>query len=335
MSGSVTETGSEPAAPSASEVLTPAPPKCGCGCGETIQWDRKRRAWYRFRQYHHLRVPEIRAKWGASHRALGLTERADYVFLHPDLNRTPSLAYLFGALKGDGHVGKQKNGWLIAFQVVDREFFDAVVEALRKIGLHPSGRRVRIRPTESPLWRLDAHSKAFSNWYHGQDIVAFLGGQRELEAAFLRGLFDAEGNYYDGVGLLHGNPHRRTRTRIAMGDAEIVRIAHDTLIGWGLHPHLSSRPPKRQGWRTMYQVELSRIGEVRAFLEEICPTIPRKKWSSQVRQKKRSGEQQGAESEDTVEGEPDCLAVPTKRSPEHDDRGHDEQQQERVRAVES
>ena len=133
-----------------------------------------------------------------------------------NLEPSSELAYILGVCLGDGCVGsyvkgkEKKCSYEIKLAVEHREFAESFKEALESIGLHPSMfLRTSVRPNEKPLWWVEAHSKVFVEWY--KDITSDFSKLEEFLRKcprgfeeFVRGFYESEGYYYEGLNKYGG-----------------------------------------------------------------------------------------------------------------------------------
>jgi hypothetical protein len=119
--------------------------------------------------------------------------------LRPCLHISPTLMYAVGALKGDGwtRIDRCTNGtaWKVKLCAgLSEAFALEFSNALRSLGLNAST-HLQSKRNYSPVWIVTANSKVFVQWYRQMDSEA-LGHYletAELAAAFLKGIYEAEG----------------------------------------------------------------------------------------------------------------------------------------------
>lgn len=286
---------------------------CECGCGEIVKPGR------RFIRGHSLRVynkdPKFRAylsrlqkerfkdpknhpcygrhlkeetklKISRAKRSKKLAENPDFVLIYPNFKDKRTLAYLLGALLGDGSVQRYRNkkqrkyDYQIRLKSKDKEFAEDVSSALSKIGLHPQIIKLNLSEVNknwNDCWKVLARSKAFYFWYTNLDLEEFLS-EPELELLFLKGFFEAEGNFSHGVYLdkRRGKNYHKYSLEITNTNEFIMDLVFRILIRHGFHPY--RRTSKNKTTTINYEVYLCRRREIKRFLEAINPCIPRKKW---------------------------------------------------------
>lgn len=182
------------------------------------------------------------------------------------------LAYVLGALKGDGHVtspeAPNSNQNRILLEVTDWVFACSFRDALERIGLRPWKMRKSIdrRPHRKPRWVVTARSKAFAAWYRSLDLETMRLVIRGFEEHFIRGLYEAEGH------LIVASPGD-TDVVIGMADEALIRMVHSILASWGMHPTIHLAPDRRPGHKTVYRVMLSRQADVYRFFQRVRPCI--------------------------------------------------------------
>jgi len=172
----------------------------------------------------------------------------------PNLMPSPSLAYILGALLGDGYIN---NGRRITLQVKDILFAKSFAAALRNIGLNSGVCRAGRNMFLAYAW-----SASFGDWYSKltlTDISNFLTS-KELKLAFLKGFYEAEGSveFRNGWG----------RLSMFNKNHSLLQLVKNILVSLGYNPTLTWRKTRDIG-----QVNLNRKGEIRRFLEETKPSI--------------------------------------------------------------
>jgi intein-encoded DNA endonuclease-like protein len=114
----------------------------------------------------------------------------------PDLTSSPHLAYLLGALLGDGCVFNKGSCNIVSLKVNEYQFAYNVYEAMKRIGLRPRLRQSRNNNNGKMMWLTCAISKNFCNWYKSltpEDIEKIAV---KYPKDFLRGFYEAEGCAY-------------------------------------------------------------------------------------------------------------------------------------------
>jgi len=115
--------------------------------------------------------------------------------IEPSLEPSYELAYVLGVLKGDGSVFKIERGkgseCMVQLRVTNREFAEKFKIGLIKLNLNP-----RIDLVEGKIFRVQAYSKLFYEWYSSlslDDIEKLISSEESLIKAFLSGFYDSEG----------------------------------------------------------------------------------------------------------------------------------------------
>lgn len=178
-----------------------------------------------------------------------------------DLTPTPNLAYIVGALKGDGDVVDRPDSrhYFLRLRVASKPFAESFKKAVKKQGLHPN-----MWFTENDhkgIYTVTAASQQFVRWYPKLNLTKFLKNKK-LQIAFLRGFYEAEGGCY-----------KRT-IGIYNTDIKLMDFIVSILKQWGFHPKTYLQTKNR---KTPYiQLNLHRRMEAEKFLNLINPCI--KNW---------------------------------------------------------
>ncbi len=121
----------------------------------------------------------------------------------PNLNPSSELAYIVGALLGDGYIIKQKKkgDYCVVLVNTNRIFVQNVAEALRKIGLNPfivafNPKKYGNRYGKKKQYILRAYSKIFVEWFENLTIEKLkkLLIENNIFIPFIRGFYEAEGS---------------------------------------------------------------------------------------------------------------------------------------------
>lgn len=207
--------------------------------------------------------------------------------IKPNLSINPNLLYVLGVLRGDGSVGKYtykgKDDYSIRLRATDKPFVDSFVEAIMKIGLNPYTTYHReIHEKWSDYWTCQARSRLFYDWYVKRTIPQLkelIGDSDKLKISFIRGLYESDGGF---------NPHKSFDKRrgrfyvkyvvvvMAKSDKELIIFTKEMVEELGFHPWIGHQ--ENPSGVVTYKIVLSRKREVKKFLEEVKPCIPRKKW---------------------------------------------------------
>lgn len=148
-----------------------------------------------------LSVTEIGRRHGVSPAAigywmkkLGVTHRVKLqdVLFEP----SPTLAYIYGVIHGDGCLYKNKanGGQVIRLSVIDRGFAESFRDALIIVGIRAKTIQVPGQNGHKPQWLTYATSKAFHGKWDQQspeERLAF--SLNAYPADFIRGLYESEG----------------------------------------------------------------------------------------------------------------------------------------------
>jgi len=187
--------------------------------------------------------------------------------------RSRELAYVLGALIGDGHVaGRKENGnqFRILLQVTDRVFAEKFLSALRPVGLNPYKLRKaspRRNARAAQMWVAWSSSRMFSDWYRALTIEGIESWVAGHEDGFLAGLYEAEGHLIryaaDDFDI-----------SIGMTRQDVIHLVARIMHKWGFHPKtygpLRDRRPRH---KPIYRVCLFRKREVDEFFDRTKPCI--------------------------------------------------------------
>jgi intein-encoded DNA endonuclease-like protein len=188
----------------------------------------------------------------------------------PNLAPSPDLAYVVGALLGDGWITKgrcNRKFWLCQAES-RREFVEEFAKAARRIGLRVCLVKVRKRGKEKQdqIWAGGCSAK-FVEWFSKltpQDLEKMFVKREEI-LAFLRGFYEAEG-YVDKRGIVF----------ICNTNKELMDLVYRWIVQLGFHPTMRMYENRGNGGkRPIYLVVLNRRDEARKFLGEITPCIKR------------------------------------------------------------
>ena len=201
--------------------------------------------------------------------------------LFPDRS-SPDLMQWFGYLLGDGYVGRRS----VRFKDADRDTL-MTYQTFTKRCFNLDGRVVSIPDVHASL--LEINSLGLANWLRvnvlerRQPFLDELGAlPQEQIAAFLRGLFDAEG----AVGRQAG------QLRLSMADIELVRRVQLWLLRLGILASLSysQAEPKQKRPNPVLHLLLTRRDALLTFRDTIGFSSARKRaWLDQILRTKRHG----------------------------------------------
>lgn len=199
-----------------------------------------------------------------------------------NLEPSPELAYILGVCLGDGCVksyikGKEKKtSYEIILAVKHKEFAESFKRALEKIGLRPNMHLTyrKDRPNESPLWRIEAHSKVFVEWYkeiasNMDKLYEFLKKCPNGFKEFIRGFYESEGHYYEGYNKLGG---LQRNLCIYNTDKDLIDLVARILKEMGFIISITVTKRQHLGWKDKYQIRVW-AKDIRKFFYLIRPVI--------------------------------------------------------------
>lgn len=185
----------------------------------------------------------------------------------PNLTPSPDLAYVVGAILGDGWITRGKGNkkfWLCQAES-KAKFAEEFAEAVRRIGLKPYLIKVakRGKEKEDQIW-VGGCSMKFVEWLSKltSQVLERMFTEREQILAFLRGFYESEG-YVDNRGIV----------LICNTNKELMDLIHRWIVWLGFHPTMRMYEEGRK--RPIYLITLNRKNEARRFLSEIAPCIKR------------------------------------------------------------
>jgi len=191
--------------------------------------------------------------------------------IHPDLKPSSPLFYVVGALKGDGWTSYEcrpghGTAWKLKLCAGLSEYFaNSFSQALSAIGLRPHVHLQSAR-NKSAIWIVTANSKVFVEWYRSldDDDIGYNLEDKELAAAFLRGMYEAEGTLWTHRGY--------ARCQISNTNPELVMLclrAFDVL-GVDYHIYDDKRAKPRNH---IYILNIAPTIEAAHFLSFVKPCI--------------------------------------------------------------
>lgn len=193
--------------------------------------------------------------------------------IHPVLTPSAELAYLLGALKGDGcvYISKLKKpprqDACIFLGATAFPFVQAVAGVLKSIGLHTSLFMRRMHHVEhKPLHCVLAHSLAFVTWYKSLTLECIKETAKGWETEFLRGFFEAEGSLY-----WRKVNRKYSEISICNTESDLIDMCRGWLLELGFHPRITVTAHPIH--KTRYSLRLYRVREVERFLSLIKPCI--------------------------------------------------------------
>lgn len=197
----------------------------------------------------------------------------------PELASSPALAYVLGALKGDGSVTFNPNHrtYRVCLYSKDKSFHKFFRNKAHEIGLCP--REGSSRTTLTTV----VSNKKFVECYANlslKDIEGFVSLSKDHVKMFVRGFYDAEGSFT--VHKRHG--HRYGEVKFTNEDKKLLLLVKNLLkelSGFHSKLALSHMKGERSNYglftENCYSLTIWRQGEVTSFVQEIGSSIPRKR----------------------------------------------------------
>ena len=180
-------------------------------------------------------------------------------FINLPTESSPELMQIIGYFLGDGNLQKRS----LRFKDADEEVLK-VYQGLFEKTFNIKGRVVPLKGTIANL--LEINSLYLRNWFKEnitlkkEEFLEEVGQLPDKEiAAFLRGLFDAEG----GVGTKAG------QLFLGITDKKIARIIQFLFLRFGILSSLSVSKKREKNWNKAYRVSLSSYDPIRKFLDYV------------------------------------------------------------------
>jgi intein-encoded DNA endonuclease-like protein len=183
--------------------------------------------------------------------------------IRPNLNPSPSLAYLLGALKGDGNVYSNGVRNIVQLKVKAYSFAYNVYIAMKNIGLRPRLKQSKDKNGKQ-MWLTYAFSKEFCKWYKTLTYEDLERIAMEYPLDFLRGFYEAEG-------CRHYNKHGSLRIAIANKNAGLIDICRKILERLGYECSIHERRKQNHYWYELHI--LGTTEEKKKFLTLLNPCI--------------------------------------------------------------
>jgi len=192
------------------------------------------------------------------------------------------LAYVLGAVFGDGCISKPSYGFRIEFTSTSPLFTKNVREAMERLGLHTIpwsqkherkkfGKKVCLHP--KVCLHIRVHSRPFHKWLTSkslEQIEALLSKNPLFEQAFIRGFYEAEGSF---SAMLKRRP-KSNKLRIHNTDLQLLSMVQRLLKNNGISVHLNgpyiNPPPSR---KPTYVLQTGRRNIISKFFNLIKPSI--------------------------------------------------------------
>ncbi len=191
------------------------------------------------------------------------------------------LAYVLGALIGDGYLRFYRYHYFIELQVRDYDFAQmfsiSLSNLLNKKYLKP------LWNSAHKMWMVSCPSKAFFTWYKKQNLDTlrqYIEYNIETVRYFLRGLYDAEGSNYKcrQIGLWNTNAYLLKYTQHLLKKYFNIIAKGLYLSNKAGEVKISSNGKVLVKNKNCYKICINRRIHVRRFLDEIGFTITEKQF---------------------------------------------------------
>lgn len=189
------------------------------------------------------------------------------------LRDSKELWYVFGALKGDGNIYKNR----ISFSVKDKEFAEEFHQCCKSIGLNPSNIKIKSSKTTKQGFLYVTYSTSINltEWCNKLEYNQILLLSRGYKVAFLRGFFDAEGCFSKSK---NQNGYYSYSASITNTNKCLIDIVKGIVSSLGFNSSIHIQ--NNNHYKTSYNIRiLDGRKKTEEFLDLIQPSIPRKQWS--------------------------------------------------------
>ena len=211
--------------------------------------------------------------------------------IKPNLRMSENLAYLIGALKGDGNISSEKKYLNVTiYRLTGKKYYMAmhgitlttennifgynIKKAMKAIGLNAS---ISIRDN---LYVVGSTSKLFCDWLRSlsyKNLGILLEQNRKYVLSFLRGYFEANGCYYYETGV------KQPYVAITSGKEEIGYFVFDLISNLGFYVKLYKIKRGKTAFKKgyFYNVLIRKRNEAKKFVDMIQPCFknePSNKW---------------------------------------------------------
>lgn len=209
--------------------------------------------------------------------------------IKPNLEINENLAYLLGAIKGDGNVSNNKKYFNInmtksggswhkqyrfCFYNQNFDFLRNIYHSMKDIGLRPTIKN------EAKVIAISACSKIMWEWYQELNLTKLelmLKQNMEYILAFLRGFYEAEGSYYYETGIY------KPFVSIINCNFELISLINKLIFELGFSPKLYKIKRGRTAFKKgyFYLIHIKKKNDAERFIEKIKPNIkniPSNQW---------------------------------------------------------
>jgi len=178
------------------------------------------------------------------------------------ISLSPDLAYVLGALLGDGCSDRYEKR--ITLSVKDEEFADRFAKALRRMGIGV------YRRFKDGFYHVVGNSLTFHKWLENLSLESLKGIVNSYPIDFLKGFFDAEGSF------IVATKTRQLFCKIHNTREDLIELIKETIVRLGFQVRKEVRRYKLNRKDLYILSILGGKEEVRRFLQLIEP-ISRKR----------------------------------------------------------
>lgn len=188
----------------------------------------------------------------------------------PNLKPTPALAYVVGALRGDGSVKQGR----ITLMVREKDFAEEFAKNFSSV------LNVRVEPKRYEKWRVwcvSRRSKLFYDWF--ANLPPTPRAVEQFPRSYLRGFFDAEG--FARINS-KGSLVSFVEVRLTNANFQFLKTIKKLLEKLNIPSTLylmmrrGQEFPSKKVKRDIYALSITRVGAVWRFLKEIGFSIQKK-----------------------------------------------------------
>ena len=186
----------------------------------------------------------------------------DWHYVDVDLTPSPTLAYVLGALLGDGNITPR---YEIRLRVIDQLFADSFEKALLKLRFRARHSKTKADPKNrkpNSLFKSSGCSKKFYDWFQKlslEDMKGFALRNREMTISFVRGFYESEG--------------LSNRAGVVNTNSRLLMVVKECIEKLGFTTYLCG--PYETKHKPIYHLYVSRT-EGKAFIKLIKPVIKNK-----------------------------------------------------------
>lgn len=178
----------------------------------------------RMQTYHQMKKADIKLR----NRIKALPK-----FIDPMITITKEYAYIMGVIQGDGTISKS---YQFKLEVKDADFAENFIKCLMKIGV-----KTKLKKTNPPYLRVQFRRKNLALLLNKS---SFRKLTQQQKISFINGIYDSEGSI------------RKGSIRLAMSNKTIISDIYQIFKSFGMNPKTSTKKGIKEGYKTMYHINL-------------------------------------------------------------------------------